>query len=57
VIQTLGPVTTKIKGEFFSVTTNVNGTWDDHDAVDQTGNIVDTQNRTITREVTMETNP
>jgi hypothetical protein len=57
VIQTLGPVTTKLKGDFLSVTANVNGTWDGHDAVDQTGNIVDTQNRTITREVTMEANP
>ena len=56
-IQTLGPVTTKVKGDFLSVTANVNGTWDGHDAVDQTGNIVDTKNRTIPRAVTMEANP
>jgi hypothetical protein len=46
-----------LKGDFLSVTANVNGTWDGHDAVDQTGNIVDTQNRTSTREVTLEANP
>jgi hypothetical protein len=57
VIQTLGPVTTKVKGEFLSVTANVNGTWDGHEAEDQTGNIVDTQSRTITRDITMETHP
>lgn len=56
-IQTLGPVTTKFKGQFTSVMANVNGMWDGHVAVDQTGNLVDTQSKTIIREVTMVANP
>lgn len=51
-IQTLGPVTTRVKGQFLSVTASVNGTWDGRVAVDQPGNIVDTESTTVIREVT-----
>ena len=56
-ILTLGPVKTRIKGQFVSRMANVNGTWDGHTAVDQPGNVVDTENTTVTREITMEASP
>ena len=56
-IQTLGPVTTKVTGQFESLIANVNGTWDGHTSVDQSGNLVDTRSRTLTREVTLEAAP
>jgi len=51
-IETLGPVTTTLKGEFFSVSALVNGTFGGHTATANQGNLLDTQSTTIIREVT-----
>ncbi len=51
--ETFGPVTTRFRGEFASVTAIVNGSWTDHAAVDMFGNLVDSQNSTNLREITM----
>lgn len=51
-VQELGPLTTKVKGEFISIMANVNGTWDGHTTIDDPGNLVDTRNTTIIREIT-----
>jgi hypothetical protein len=58
--QTLGPVTTKFQGSFVSVTADVNGTWDGHTTVagpNAGGDLLDTQNTTIIREVTLAPTP
>jgi hypothetical protein len=55
-VQTLGPVKTSVKGQFVSRMANVNGVWDGHSAVDQPGNVVDTENTTVIGEITMEAN-
>jgi hypothetical protein len=56
-IQTLGPVKTRIKGQFASQMANVNGMWDGHSALDQPGNVVDTEQTTVIREIRIEANP
>jgi len=57
-VETLGPVTTKFKGGFTSLTANVNGTWDGRDAANlPPGTLLDTQSTTIIREITVEPNP
>ena len=57
-IQTLGPVTTKVKGQFTSLIVSVDGTWDGHQTADgQSGNLVDSHSKTVTREVSMDANP
>jgi hypothetical protein len=56
-VETLGPVTTKFKGEFTSKTANVDGTWDGHITANLVGTLRNTQNTTIIREVTVEPNP
>lgn len=54
--QKIGPMTTYYAGRFFQRSALVNGTWNGATAVDISGNLVDTQNATITREITMEMN-
>lgn len=55
--ETLGPVTINFRGEFDQRTANINGTWDGHVATDMSGNLIDTQNTTAIREITVEPNP
>lgn len=50
-IETLGPVETKIRGEFSSVTATVSGTFGGHTAVANQGNLLDTESVTVTREI------
>lgn len=52
-----GPVTTKFEGELKERTALVNGTWTGHTAVDVSGNLLQTVNTTITREITMQRSP
>jgi hypothetical protein len=51
--DTFGPVTTKFSGEFVSEIADVNGTRDTRDASDFSGDIMDTRNKTIIREITV----
>ena len=52
-VDVLGPVTTKFKGEFSSVTANTSGQWDTHSATNLSGTLLDTESTTTTREITM----
>jgi hypothetical protein len=56
-IETLGPLTTRIQGEFTSRTASVNGTWDVFTADENLGHLVNTQSTTVIREITMEASP
>jgi len=56
-IETFGPVTTKFKGEYESQTARVNGTWEGFTASENIGNLVDSQNSTLIREITMKAHP
>jgi hypothetical protein len=51
--DTFGPVTTRFSGEFVSETADVSGTWDTRDASGFSGDIMDTRNKTIIREITV----
>jgi hypothetical protein len=51
-IETLGPIETKVRGEFFSVTSSVSGTFGGHTADANQGNLIDTQSLTVIREIT-----
>ena len=53
-IETLGPVVTKVSGDFFSVTASVSGTFDGHTAAANQGNLVDTRSTTVIREITRQ---
>ncbi len=53
--EVFGPVTTKFQGELKQRTATINGTWTGHTAVDLDGNLLQTVNTTITREITMQT--
>ncbi|MGB5473403.1 MAG: hypothetical protein WBQ78_07990 [Gammaproteobacteria bacterium] len=55
--ETLGPVTTKFKGEYVSVAATVNGIWNGHSPADLAGNLLDSQSTTHIREITLEANP
>ena len=55
--ETFGPLTTKFKGEYESVSAKVNGTWTGHTASDLFGNLVDSKGHTNLREITLEANP
>ena len=41
----------------YFLTMNVNGTWDGHPSVNEQGNLSDTENTTIIREITMLAHP
>jgi hypothetical protein len=56
-LDTLGPVTTKFEGTSSRVTASVSGTWDGHASTNAQGNLSDTQNTTIIREITLLANP
>jgi hypothetical protein len=56
-VETIGPVTTKLKGEFTIKTANVNGTWDGHSDANSPGTLQDTHSTTIIREITVQANP
>jgi hypothetical protein len=53
--EKLGPVTTKFKGEFDQRSTLIDGTWDGRVAENMNGNLLDTQNVTVIREITVQT--
>jgi hypothetical protein len=56
-VDTIGPVTTKLKGDFTIKTANVNGTWDGFSNVNVMGTLQDTQSMTFIREITVAANP
>jgi hypothetical protein len=57
-VETLGPVTTKFKGGFTSLTANFSGTWDGHSPPTFPGaTLRDSHSTTIIREITVEPNP
>lgn len=49
--ELFGPVTTKFHGDFSLVTALVNGTWADRNAVDSSGDLLDTKSTNVTREI------
>jgi hypothetical protein len=56
--ETLGPLlSTKIQGEFDSVSATVNGTFGGHTSESNSGNLLDTKSHTILREITLAPNP
>jgi hypothetical protein len=50
--EVLGPITTKTKSEVDQRSALVNGTFNGHVATDNQGNLLDTEGRTVTREIT-----
>lgn len=54
--ERIGPLTTVFRGHFFQRSATVNGFWNGNTAVDIRGQLLDTQNTTITREIIMEMN-
>jgi hypothetical protein len=56
-IETLGPVETKVKGEFTSVSALVSGTFGGHTTTNNQGNLLDSQSTTIIREITRRLRP
>ena len=55
--ETFGPLTTKLKAEYESVSAKVNGTWTGHTASDLFGNLVDSKGHINIREITLAANP
>jgi hypothetical protein len=55
--EIFGPVTTKFQGEFRSATAFVNGTWGGRSSSDMSGELQDTENTTVIREITISTSP
>lgn len=53
-ITTFGPTTTRFHGSFALVSATVGGTWDAYSNPDMTGNLLDSQSKTVEREVTIE---
>ena len=49
--ETLGPVTTKLRAEFTTVTATVSGTWGGHTSSSLSGDLTDSQSRTYIREI------
>ena len=52
-VETLGPVTTKVKAEFTTVTATVNGTWGGRSSPNLGGDLTDSQSKTYIREITV----
>ena len=55
--ETLGPVTTKLNGEFDQRSADITGTWDGHVATNIFGVLLDTRSTTVLREITVAPNP
>jgi hypothetical protein len=55
--ETFGPVSTKIQGEYSSLTATVNGTWAGINSADMAGNLLDTESKSLIREITLEAKP
>jgi hypothetical protein len=55
--STFGPFSTKVQGEFSSLSATVNETWDGHTNTDASGALLDTRSLTFIREITLEPNP
>ena len=51
--EKIGPLTIKFNGGFHQRSALVNGFWNGDTAVDMSGNLLDTQNTTVIREITM----
>ena len=54
--EVTGPLTTKFRGDFLQRSALVNGTWNGNTATDMSGNLTDTKNTTVIREITMQMN-
>ncbi len=52
-VETLGPVTTKVKAEFTTVTATINGTWGGRSSPNLGGDLTDSQSKTYIREITV----
>ena len=50
--EAMGPVTTKVKAEFTTVTARVSGTWGGHTSSSLSGDLTDSESRTYIREIT-----
>jgi len=55
--RVFGTVTTRFEGEFKLRSAIVGGTWTGHTGDNMTGDLLQTMNTTITREITMEASP
>ena len=55
--ETIGPLVTKLDGEFHSLLSKVHGTWGGHTSADNTGERLDTKSRTVLREITQAPHP
>jgi hypothetical protein len=55
--ESFGPVRTHFTGAFSRVSASVSGTWDGHPLTNGSGNLDDTKNNTISREILVEPNP
>lgn len=55
--ETVGPVTSKLQGEYDQRSARVTGTWDGHPATNVLGNLIDTRSTTAIREIIVEPNP
>jgi hypothetical protein len=56
-IATFGPVKQHFRGAFSRVSASVSGTWDGHPLMNGSGELQDTQNNTIERQIIVEPNP
>ena len=54
--ETLGPLTTKTKGEFVERSALVSGTWNGNSGENMSGHLTDTRESTVVREITMQMN-
>jgi len=56
-VETLGQVTTRVRGRFDEVTAHVSGMWDGHSGTNMSGFLIDSENATLFREIMMEATP
>ncbi len=54
--ETLGPLTTRTRGEFVERSAVVNGTWNGNSGENMSGHLTDTKESTVIREITMRLN-
>ena len=56
-LTTFGPVTTRFHGAFSILSATISGNFDGHEASVNSGNLLDSQSNSVTREITLEPNP
>jgi hypothetical protein len=56
-VQSFGPVKRHFQGTSSVVSASVSGTWDGHTQTNGSGNLQDTKNNTVEREILVEPNP